>query len=296
LDRKTVVRKVIQAGWGILTNSHLVGFLEGNIYKGSLKNICVPGLNCYSCPGSLGSCPIGALQAVLGSPVHKFSFYLSGFFLVAGTFLGRLVCGFLCPFGLIQELLNKIPFPQKICSFCFDKYLRYVKYAILLIFVILLPLFAVDVVGGGQPWFCKWICPAGTLEGGIPLVLLNRALQNTLGFLYAWKMAILIAIIVLSIIIYRPFCKYFCPLGAIYALFNRIAIYKYWIDEDKCVNCMECEKACPMQARPRTHANHGECIRCGVCKKVCKAGAMMSGFKRGTCKIAEKSAKVLTEK
>lgn len=286
------MRKAVQLCWGILTNSYFTGFIEGKIYTGPLKNICVPGLNCYSCPGSLGSCPIGALQAVLGSPARQFSFYLSGFFLAAGTFLGRLVCGFFCPFGLIQELLNKIPFPKKIGAFRFDKHLRYSKYAFLLIFVILLPLFAVDIVGGGQPWFCKWICPAGTLEGGVPLVLLNQALQSVLGFLYTWKMAILIMTIVFSIIIYRPFCKYICPLGAIYALFNRISIYKYWIEEDKCIHCMECEKACPMQAHPRAHVNHGECIRCGACKKACKSAAMMSGFRPGACKTKGESLSI----
>lgn len=276
--KKLNIRKVVQVGWAILTNSYLAGFLKGKIYTGKLKSLCVPGLNCYSCPGSLGSCPIGSLQAVLGSSGYKFSFYLAGFFLIVGTLLGRLVCGFLCPFGLIQELLHKIPFPKKIKTFRFDRPLRYLKYVILLVFVILLPMFAVDVVGGGAPWFCKWICPAGTLEGGIFLVLSNPVLQSALGFLYAWKIVILIVTVVLSIIIYRPFCKYICPLGAIYALFNRISVYGYWIEESKCTNCMRCKKACPMQVNPRTQCNHAECIRCGACKKSCDTGAVMSGF------------------
>jgi polyferredoxin len=273
------MRKIVQAGWAILTNSYLVGFLEGKIYTGKLKSVCVPGLNCYSCPGSLGSCPIGSLQAVLGSPGYNITFYLAGFFLLAGTLLGRLVCGFLCPFGLIQELLYKIPFPKKIKPFRFDRPLRYLKYVILLVFVILLPLFAVDIVGGGEPWFCKWICPAGTLEAGIPLVLSSPALQSTLGFLYTWKMAILIATIILSIIICRPFCKYICPLGAMYALFNKISVYGYWVEEGRCANCMKCKNACPMQLNPRTQCNHAECIRCGACKKSCGTGAIMSGFR-----------------
>lgn len=278
MDKKLNIRKVVQVGWAILTNSYLAGFLKGKIYTGKLKSLCVPGLNCYSCPGSLGSCPIGSLQAVLGSSGYKFSFYLAGFFLIVGTLLGRLACGFLCPFGLIQEVLHKIPFHKKIKTFRFDRPLRYLKYVILLVFVILLPMFAVDVVGGGAPWFCKWICPAGTLEGGIFLVLSNPALQSALGFLYAWKIVILIVTVVLSIIIYRPFCKYICPLGAIYALFNRISVYGYWIEESKCTNCMRCKKACPMQVNPRTQCNHAECIRCGACKKSCETGAVMSGF------------------
>lgn len=272
------LRNTIQAAWTFLSNSYIFGFLQGKIYTGKLKNICVPGLNCYSCPGSLGSCPIGSLQAVLGSAKYKISFYLLGFFLLVGTLLGRAVCGFLCPFGWIQELLHKIPFVKKIKTFRYDRPLRWLKYIILLIFVILLPLFVVDAVGTGSPWFCKWICPVGTLEAGIPLVFTNPSLQSAIGFLFQWKLAILIITILLSIMIYRPFCKYICPLGAIYALFNKISVYRYHVSKDKCTNCKQCEKACPMQINPQTETNHAECIRCGECKEVCKFGAITSGF------------------
>ena len=288
MAKKWHARKAVQASWAILSNSYLVGFFEGKIYTGELKSVCLPGLNCYSCPGSIASCPIGSLQAVLGSSAYKFSFYLAGFFLILGTLFGRLICGFLCPFGLIQELLHKIPFPKKIKTFRFDRFLRYFKFLILLVFVILLPLFVVDVVGGGAPWFCKWICPAGTLEGGIPLVLTNPTLQSALGFLFTWKIAILAVTILLSIIIYRPFCKYICPLGAIYALFNKISVYRYWHQESKCTNCMQCKETCPMQINPRSQCNHPECIRCGTCKKNCKTGAIASGFgfRANSAKIA----------
>lgn len=107
------IRLSIQTAWALLTNSFLVGFVQGKLYTGKLKSACVPGLNCYSCPGSLGSCPIGSLQAVIGSANYKVSFYLFGFFMLIGTVFGRFVCGFLCPFGLIQELLHKIPFPKR---------------------------------------------------------------------------------------------------------------------------------------------------------------------------------------
>lgn len=270
-------RSTVQGAWAFLSNSYLVGFVQGKIYNGRLKNICVPGLNCYSCPGSLGSCPIGALQAVLGSAKYQVSFYLLGFFLLVGTLLGRAVCGFLCPFGWIQELLHRIPFVKKVKSFPGDRPLRWMKYIILLIFVILLPLFLVDAAGTGSPWFCKWICPAGTLEGGIPLILTNPALQEVVGFLFHWKLAILLVTILASIILYRPFCKYICPLGAIYALFNKISVYRYQVSPCKCTRCGQCESACPMQINPRTETNHGECIRCGACKTACDYGAITSG-------------------
>jgi polyferredoxin len=287
LVKNISIRKIIQAGWAIISNSYFTGFISGKIYTGKLKNICVPGLNCYSCPGSLGSCPIGSLQAVLGSSGYRFSFYLAGFFLVIGTLFGRLVCGFLCPFGLIQELLNKIPFLKKIKTFRFDMHLRYLKYVILLIFVIILPMLIVDAVGGGEPWFCKWICPVGTFEGGIPLVLSNPTLQNAVGFLYTWKIAILFVTIIFSIIIYRPFCKYVCPLGAIYALFNKVSIYGYRIENNKCTDCKQCENICPMKINPRTQCNHAECIRCGACKKSCNSNAIISGFQFRSYKLAE---------
>lgn len=273
------VRHTVQAVWAALTNSYVVGFIQGKIYKGNLKNLCVPGLNCYSCPGALGSCPIGALQSVLGSRGFKFAFYIAGFLMLVGAICGRFICGFLCPFGFIQDLLHKIPFPKKIKTFKGDKLLRILKYVILLVFVIILPMFFVDISGNGTPYFCKLICPAGTLEGGIPLVLMDKMLQSIIGFLYTWKLVILGIIIFLSIIIYRPFCKYICPLGAIYSIFNPISFYRYKVEKDACINCGKCTENCKMGIKPNINPNALECIRCGDCKKVCPTGAITSGFK-----------------
>ena len=123
-------RHGIQALWAFITNSHVTGFVTGKIYTGKLKNACVPGLNCYSCPGAVGACPIGSLQAVIGSWNFKMAYYVVGFLIFIGAMVGRLICGFLCPFGLIQDLLNKIPFPKKIRTFKGDKLLRKLKYVI----------------------------------------------------------------------------------------------------------------------------------------------------------------------
>lgn len=270
-------RHGFQALWALLTNSYLIGFVQGKIYKGNLKKLCVPGMNCYSCPGAVGSCPIGSLQAVIGSWNFKFAFYVAGFLVFVGALVGRFVCGWLCPFGLIQDLLHKIPFPKKLRTFRGDKLLRKLKYVILVVFVILLPMFLVDVMGQGAPYFCKLICPVGTLEGGIPLALMNKSMHSVLGWLYAWKNVLLVATILLSIIIYRPFCKYICPLGAIYSVFNPISVFKYRVDESKCVSCGACSKSCKMGVDPVQNANHPECIRCGLCKKVCPTGAISSG-------------------
>ena len=240
-------RHGIQAVWAFLTNSHVSGFVTGKIYTGKLKNVCVPGLNCYSCPGAVGACPIGSLQAVVGSWNFKMAYYVVGFLIFIGAIFGRLICGFLCPFGLIQDLLNKIPFPKKIRTFKGDKLLRK---------------------------------PAGTLEGGIPLALLNKSMRSALGALYVWKNAILVVTIILSIIIYRPFCKYICPLGAFYSVFNKVSFFKYRVNKEKCVGCGKCAKVCRMQVDPVVNANSLECIRCGRCKQACPTGAISCGVSR----------------
>lgn len=274
-------RHSLQALWAFLTNSYLAGFMQGKIYRGRIKKLCVPGLNCYSCPGALGACPIGALQAVIGSWNFKFAFYVAGFLMFTGAVAGRFVCGFLCPFGLVQDLLYKLPFVKKITTFRGDKLLRKLKYVILAVFVILMPLFLVDILGQGAPYFCKLICPAGTLEGGIPLVLLNRSLRSTVGWLYAWKNLLLLITVLLSILIYRPFCKYICPLGAVYSVFNPASVFRYRVEKEKCTGCGACANVCKMQVDPVKNANDPECIRCGQCKAVCPVHAIQgTGIQR----------------
>lgn len=284
---KSNLRLAVQVVFAALTNGYLLGYMKGNIYKGNSKKICVPGLNCYSCPGAIASCPIGSLQAVLGSKNFKFSFYIIGFLMIIGAFIGRFVCGWLCPFGLIQDLLYKIPFIKKIKKVPYDQCLRYLKYIILLIFVIILPIGISNYTGEGSPWFCKLICPSGTLFAGIPLVSMNSSLQLIIGPLFGWKILVLITIIIMSIKIYRPFCKYICPLGAIYGVFNKVSIYKYEIDYSKCIKCEICHKKCDMNVVVYKKPNSIECIRCGKCIKVCPKNAISTTF-NSSKKITEK--------
>jgi ferredoxin-type protein NapH len=275
------MRKIVQFTSAFASNGYLKGFATGKIYKGDLKRICVPGLNCYSCPGAVGACPIGALQSVIGSIKYNFSFYVIGFMTLIGVMLGRFICGWMCPFGLIQELLHKIPFPKIKVNPKVNNVLKYMKYVVLAVFVILLPLVMAlgDELGVSDPYFCKLICPAGTLEGGIPLVLMNKSLQSTIGLLYAWKVSLMIVILLLCISIYRMFCRYICPLGAFYALFNRISFYNYSVDKDACRSCSACKKACKLDIDICKTPNSAECIRCGECKKACSFGAIHSGFR-----------------
>lgn len=273
-SKKQTLRLIIQAAVFALTNGYVKGWLSGKIYKGNLKSICVPGLNCYSCPGALGSCPVGSLQAVLGSGRYKISLYVLGFIGLFGVIFGRLICGFACPFGLVQDLLYKIPFPKKFKNIYGHKILKYLRYVVLIVFVIVLPLTVVNLAGVGQPWFCEYICPSGTLFGGIPLVLANESLRSTIGFRFWIKISALVTCVFLSIITYRPFCKYVCPLGAMYGLFNPISLYRYEVDKDKCIKCGACQKACDMNIKVWEKPNSTECIRCGKCMEACKEGAI----------------------
>ena len=272
-------RSFIQTLAAVFSNAYLIGFINGKLYTGNAKMICVPGLNCYSCPAAVGSCPIGAIQTVLATRQFSFSYYVFGIVIFFGVIFGRLICGFLCPFGLLQDLLYKIPgrklnIPTKI-----DKPLKWLKYAMLVFLVILFPIFLVNEFGIADPFYCKWICPAGILEGGIPLLIQNESLRAGIDFLFSWRMAILIVVILASVLNYRPFCKYLCPLGAFYALFNKISFFQMNLDEHKCIGCNKCQEICKMGVPVRENINHSECIRCLDCKKVCPTGAIESGFK-----------------
>ena len=272
--KKKNLRLWVQLAWTALTNGYAAGFLQGKIYKGALKTVCLPGLNCYSCPGALGSCPIGAFQSVVADRRYGFAFYVTGFLLFVGAMLGRFVCGWLCPFGLVQDLLHKIPVGRKRKTLPGDRWLKYLKYVILAGFVVLLPMVVLDMVGQGQPWFCKYICPSGTLFGGIPLLAANEPLRQVAGWLFTWKFALLGLLLVLSVFVYRPFCRYLCPLGAIYGLFNPIAFHRLKVDREKCVDCGMCQKACPEDIPVQKTPNSPECIRCGKCRAVCPVGAI----------------------
>lgn len=267
------IRLWFQMAYTILTNGYVYGYLYGKIYKGSLKYGCVPGLNCYSCPGALASCPLGALQSALIARDVQVPFAVLGFFFLFGSLLGRFVCGWLCPFGLVQDLLHKIPFFRKRKRLPFHSVLRYGKYVMLFGLVIL----GSSLLLSGfakVPAFCKYICPSGTLMGAIPLLSVNETLRDQIGSLFYWKLGILLALLFLAIQIYRPFCQYLCPLGAIYGWFNRYSLVQIYWKEDDCSFCMSCQKACPADLRPEEASVSSACIRCGKCIEACPNGCL----------------------
>ena len=301
LDKKTSgvshllarFRGWIQAGATLLTNIHLPNFLKGGLYQGKGKAICVPGLNCYSCPAASGACPIGSFQAVVGSSKFRFSYYITGFLILLGVLLGRVICGFLCPFGWFQELLHKIP--TKKLSTKKLKPLTYLKYVVLLVMVVLLPVLVTNQLGMGDPFFCKYLCPQGVLEGAIPLSMANAGIRAALGSLFTWKFIVLLTVIVLSIVFYRPFCKWLCPLGAFYALLNKVSLFQMQVDQSKCVSCGKCAKVCKMDVDVTKSPNHTECIRCGMCIRACPTDAVSFRYGFGSGKQQSKTEQTTTE-
>ena len=265
-----------QIAAALLANGWLPGFLQGRIYDGPTKAVCVPVLNCYSCPGALGACPIGALQAVLGRGTVPF--YVLGTLMAFGVILGRAVCGLLCPFGLVQDLLYKIPLRKRALPGRLDRALRWLKYAVLAVLVLALPFGVALSQGMAPPYFCEYLCPAGTLEAALPLLATNAPLRALAGALFSWKLALLLLILALAVILPRPFCRYLCPLGAFYSLFNRVSFYQLSVDQSRCVGCGHCAAACPMGVDPHREAQSPECIRCGACRTACPSGAIQLGF------------------
>jgi len=270
LDKK---RFGVQTAATLIQNANFKGFFTGRIYGGASKGVCVPGLNCYSCPGAVGACPVGSLQSFLSSRPVRLPYYVLGLLIFFGALLGRAVCGFLCPMGWLQELVALLPFARNKKGFRGDKLLRRLKYAVLALTVALPLIFALT------PFFCKYLCPAGTLSG-ILLVISDAAVRPLFGGIFAWKAAVLAAVIAACLIVWRPFCKYLCPLGAIYGLFNRFALYRGQVDADKCVHCARCAQVCRMGVEPQRDINSPECIRCGDCSRACPTGAIKMGFRR----------------
>jgi len=262
-------------------NLDLPSLLKGQISQAKTKGICLPVLNCYSCPAAIGACPIGSLQNSLNSLRYnlklgqkQLGLYVVGSLGLVGVIGGRLPCGWLCPFGLLQELIYKIPVPKlKIPTF-----LTYLRYAVLLVLVILLPLLLVDSFGQGSPWFCKFVCPTGTLEAGVVLALINPELRSQLGFLFAWKVSLLVLFLIWMALSQRPFCRTICPLGTILGFFNGISAFEIKVDLDNCLVCNACQRACPVDIKIYQNPGSSQCIRCLQCQEVCPTGCITSGF------------------
>lgn len=266
-------RLIIQIIFFFLQNPLLGNFFSGKIYQGRLKMVCTPGLNCHSCPAAVTSCPLGAMQFFLATK-QSVSLWVMGFVVVVGAFFGRLVCGYVCPMGLLQDLLYRIKTPKRKMVL---RWARYLKYLVLLLFVILLPLFFTHELSGvGETWFCKYICPSGIVFGAVPLFISHEFLRGMAGVLLVFNVFLTLVLLLSSVVVYRFFCRVFCPLGAIYSFFARFSFIRMTHDAEKCnsSSCNRCHEACLLAIEPRKTPNDPECVRCASCIDSCPNAAL----------------------
>ncbi len=226
----------------------------------------IPGcvFHCYSCPLSSFGCPVGiaANYAALAPVVFEMPYLLIGLLLLVGAAGGALVCGWACPFGFLQDLLARIPTRK----FALPGWVGYLRFAVLLGLVLLLPM----VLGfKGIPFeeqaisICR-LCPAGALEAGLPFSV--QALFQGQGWVMSGlKTTILLAFILAALFIQRPWCRMFCPLGGLLALFNRFSLFHLRFNANDCVECNLCRSRCSMGVKVDEKVNVSGCIRCLEC-------------------------------
>ena len=267
-------RRLVQVYTAVLYNAHLKGFVTGKIYTGKLKTVCAPGLNCYSCPGAVAACPLGALQNAVAASAKRPAFYAVGLLLLFGLLFGRVICGWACPMGFLQELLYKIPL-GKLKKSRATRVLSRLKYLLLAVFVIAVPLWY-GLKDAALPAFCKYICPAGTLEGALGLLLhpANGELRSLAGGLLIFKLAVAAAVLLAAVCVFRPFCRFACPLGALYGLLAKVALFGVKVDETRCTDCGRCVKICPADIK---RVGDAECVHCGRCMETCPEQAIRFG-------------------
>lgn len=219
-------------------------------------------------------CPYGGLESLYqlfasGSFISKIfqgTMILFAITLVLAIIFRRSFCGLICPFGAIQEFFGKLGqklFKRKfIIPMLIDAPLRYLKYIILIITIF----YAWKTAGLWMAPYDPWSAFAHLPEG----------------FESVWKESaiglILLGVTLVGSILYdRFFCKYLCPMGALYAIIGRVSPFRVERNENVCVQCGKCNKVCPMNidVQHAKKVKSAECINCQSCILSCpKTGAL----------------------
>jgi len=261
-------QRLTQLCSAILYNCGLIGEIPARYIS---SGYCVPGLNCRYCPASIAGCPLQFMQRLFaGGPANLPVRAVCWLLLLALAF-GRMTCGWLCPFGLLQDLLDKIPAP-KIKKNKWTRRLCCLKYGILAVCIVMIPL-VFYLEGHRVLAFCRYLCPNRDFSNMMMLLATGGRIRSYM--IINYRFVILAVILLLAIFLFRPFCRFICPLGAFYGFFNKIALLPVKVDEAKCVHCNACLQACKMDIRK---VGDRECISCGECKTVCKFDAIHFGW------------------
>jgi len=250
----------------ILVNIGIFSVLETGI-------VC-PVFYCHGCPAAGFACPIGSMQNFIAvrEELRLFSFYLLGSLGLFAVALGRFWCGWACPFGTVQDIFIKIRGGKNIPQLSLAPWTKY----IVLIGLFIAAWIALDSL------FCK-VCPAGSLFAAIPYQLIpftddpqgQSLIEQTIGTFFWVHVGTLVAAIASFILVARFWCRYLCPLGAIFGVFNRVSFLKIKLDDSKCTGCRQCLEVCPTRIKEPEHiGNVTDCIQCGKCVEACSTGAL----------------------
>ncbi|MFH1716780.1 MAG: 4Fe-4S binding protein [Planctomycetota bacterium] len=252
-------------GWRIwIQTSFLLVWLDPLGLR--MHTVCSPVFHCYACPLSTFACPIGVI-AQFGA-LHVFPFIAVGLLIAVGALLGSLICGWVCPFGFLQDLAAKVPTPK----FDLPKWNGYLRYVVLVGTVLAVPYF----FGEGHPLFVCRVCPAGALEAAVPNMVGQAIAGQDVIWPSALKLTILVLFLIAIFLMRRPWCRLLCPLGAIFSLFNRVSAFFLRFDAAECTHCERCHKMCEYGIQPEMTPNDLRCIRCLECTR-CSPEALTLG-------------------
>ena len=223
--------------------------------------VVAPVFYCHGCPAAAFGCPIGALQNFIA--VEMFPYYAMGSLGLFGLTLGRFWCGWVCPFGTLQDLIIRIRHRRDLINLPSFPWIKYLS----LIGILVSAWLAMDTL------FCK-ICPSGSLFAAIPHRFVSSG-EFDFGTFFYVHMATLAVALTLFVIVGRFWCRYLCPLGAIFGTFNRVSILKIRLDKSKCTNCKQCLSNCPANFKdPEDIGTSSDCIQCGKCIGECPTNAL----------------------